>query len=146
MDMMNASSVNPPIVVGVDGSETGNEALRWAARLGECMGCSLHAILVWEDVYASTPEVVLPPPVDWQALGESTLEESLTTVFGTERPAGLTTTVVAGHPSHRLVEASRDATMLVVGSRGHGGFVGLLLGSVSGAVSAHAHCPVLVAR
>ena len=142
---MNESSVKAPIVVGVDGSETGDVALRWAARLAQCLDCSVHAMLVWQDVAAGTGEVVMPP-VDWQALGERTLEDSLTKVFGSERPAGLTTSVVEGHPSHTLVEASRDATMLVIGSRGHGGFVGLLLGSVSRTVSAHAHCPVFVAR
>ena len=81
------------------------------------------------------------------AVAEATqkqVDKAVREAFGDDVPAGLTTSVVFGHPSKVLVHESEDATMLVVGRRGHGGFRGLLLGSVSAACVAHAKCPVLV--
>ena len=80
------------------------------------------------------------PDVD----ADTVLTETLDEVFGDDRPAGLEALVVHGPARTVLIEASRGASLLVVGSRGHGGFAGLLLGSVSSACSEHAHCPVLV--
>jgi nucleotide-binding universal stress UspA family protein len=65
-------------------------------------------------------------------------------VFGPARPAGLRITVVQGNAAHVLIEASRDARMLVVGSRGHGAFAGMVLGSVSQHCVQHMTCPVVV--
>lgn len=85
-------------------------------------------------------------PGDWQTdvNAKTVLDEALDAVFGEQRPPGLVTTVREGHASTVLLEVSEDADMLIVGSRGHGGFAGLLLGSVSAAVAEHARCPVLV--
>lgn len=72
------------------------------------------------------------------------LDDAVAQAFGDETPANVSSTLVRSHPREALIDASRDADMIVVGRRGHGGFGGLLLGSVSSAIVAHAHCPVLV--
>jgi nucleotide-binding universal stress UspA family protein len=131
------------IVVGVDGSALSLVALRTAHRLAGLLDCHIQAVTVW-----SYP-VALAVPVastEWAPRVEAAtaLDETLAEAFGQDLPDGLTRTVVAGQAVRVLVEASRDAEMLVLGSRGRGGFKGLLLGSVSSAAAAHAHCPVLI--
>ncbi len=132
------------IVVGVDGSPASVDALRWAGRQAALTGSKLDAVTTWEyptqygnDYYGET--------VDWAELGDSILATALTQA-GIDPAVPCTRTVVQGHPAAVLVTASEGAHLVVVGSRGHGGFAGALLGSVSIHVSAHAHCPVLVVR
>jgi nucleotide-binding universal stress UspA family protein len=139
----NATSATPArIVVGVDGSEPSYEALRWAARLAPTLGATIQALGAWEYPYT---DGTLPVPImDWERLSVDAINQSIRDVFGDTPPAGLVTTVERGHPSRILVDAARGASMLIVGSRGHGGFAGLLLGSVSQYVAEHATCPVLV--
>lgn len=131
-----------PVVVGVDGSEASKEALRWAARMAAVEGVSILALTTWE----YPPAFNSPVDVDWRpdVDAETVLHETLDEVFGDERPATLEARVVHGPARTVLLEASEGATLLVVGSRGHGGFAGLLLGSVSSACAEHGHCPVLV--
>ncbi len=85
-------------------------------------------------------------PVDWNPSLEAqrSLDSTVDAVFGVQRPVGLKSAVVEGNVARVLLEVTRGARMLVVGSRGHGGFAGLLLGSVSSACAEHATCPVLV--
>lgn len=130
------------IVVGVDGSESSKEALRWAARLAAAEGSRIEAITAWEypQTFNAPVDVSWRPDLD----ADTVLTETLDEVFGDDRPEGLEPVVVHGPARTALIEASRGASLLVVGSRGHGGFAGLLLGSVSSACSEHAHCPVLV--
>jgi nucleotide-binding universal stress UspA family protein len=130
------------IVVGVDGSVSSKQALRWAARLAAADGSRIEAVTAWD----YPPSFNAPVDVDWRPdLDEDTiLTETLDEVFGDHRPEGLEPVVAHGPARTVLIEASRGASLLVVGSRGHGGFAGLLLGSVSSACSEHAHCPVLV--
>lgn len=145
--------MNPPgsgqIVVGVDGSVSGNEALRWAARLAPALGATIHVVIAWEYPFEyPPPDGTMPLPTlnweDWEQVSRDTVEKSIDDVFGDAPPAGLDTTVKHGHPAEALLDAAHGATMLVVGSRGLGGFSGLLLGSVSRYVAEHATCPVLV--
>lgn len=131
------------IVVGVDGSEQSVEALRWAARLVPTLGGSIRAVAAWE----YPPEYVgfvSYGDDNFEELTRKRVDQAITEAFGEDLPPGLTRTVEFGHPSKVLVRESRDAAVLVVGRRGHGGFKGLLMGSVSSGCVAHAACPVLV--
>ena len=131
-----------PVVVGVDGSESSKEALRWAARMAAVEGVEIVAITAWDypQAYNSPVDVNWRPDVDAEVILADTLRE----VFGDERPPGLEARAVHGPARTVLLEASEGASLVVVGSRGHGGFAGLLLGSVSSACAEHGHCPVVV--
>jgi len=131
------------IVVGVDGSQPSRQALRWGARLAVIFGARVEAVTAW-DFPASFGWAAQPP--EWDPAGdmEKVLDDTVRAVFADQPPAGLQRQVCEGGAARVLLEASRGAIMLVVGSRGHGGFTGLLLGSVSANVAEHASCPVLV--
>jgi nucleotide-binding universal stress UspA family protein len=131
------------IVVGVDGSESSNEALRWAARLAPSLDATIHALVAWEIPVVYGLDAALPT---WKPdeTAQEILNKSLEKVFGKTRPAGLIGSISQGHPTFVLIDASKDAEMLIIGSRGLGGFAGLLLGSVSSTCAERAECPVLV--
>jgi nucleotide-binding universal stress UspA family protein len=134
------------IVVGVDGSKGSEKALRWAARQAELTGAKLEAVTGWEypAFYGWAP--AMPEDYDYENLAARAQAKAIDEVFGSSRPAALETQVVARHPALALVEASEGADLLVVGSRGYGGFADALLGSVSTYCVHHAHCPVTVIR
>lgn len=134
------------IVVGVDGSEGSKHALRWAARQAEYTGAVLEAITAWD--YPATYGWVPVPPEDYALaeFAEKSLNEAINDVFGSDIPKRLERKVAQGHPAEVLVEASKNAELLVVGSRGYGGFTDALLGSVSTYAVHHAHGPVTVIR
>lgn len=134
-----------PIIVGVDGSEASLEALREARTMAEALGCPLTAVAAWE-LPRTAAQYPYPVEQEFEDSARRRLEHALQTVFGDDRPEGLQTVVRGGTPARVLRDLSEGARMVVVGSRGHGGFAGLLLGSVSSAVAAHATCPVLVTR
>jgi len=138
---MNSTSTPTRIVVGVDGSDSSVDALAYAAGLAGLMNTSLEAVTTWE-----YPSAAMYETADWSPKrdAEELLEAALTSAFGAERPAGLTTTIRQGGAARVLIDESEHAEMLVLGSRGHGGFAGLVLGSVSAACTAHGKCPVLV--
>ncbi len=130
-------------VVGVDGSEASVEALRQAQRLAAPVGAKVLATAYWDDpqVYAGYVAMGIDR---FEERVEMVLNEALEKAFGEHLPPNVIPRVVRGHPRDSLIDASRHADMIVVGRRGHGGFGGMLLGSVSSACVAHAHCPVLV--
>jgi nucleotide-binding universal stress UspA family protein len=144
--------MNPTIsrlVVGVDGSPSSIDAVRWAARYAELTGSDVEAVTTWSAPTGYGPaygaggfDAVV---VDWADMArktqETALEQALPGGSGTIRR-----TVVCDHPAAALVFAAQGAELLVVGSRGHDGFAGMLLGSVSAHVAAHAPCPVVVVR
>ena len=132
------------IVVGVDGSESSKEALRWAAKLAPSLGATIHAISAWEYPVVFSMEGVLPSSWQPDATAKEVLHDTLEAVFAKNLPEGLKSSISQGHPTFVLLDASTGAEMLIVGSRGMGGFKGLLLGSVSSACAEHAKCPVLV--
>ncbi len=133
------------IMVGVDGSPASRAALEWAALLGTATGAAIDAVIAWE--YPTTYGAAVYPD-DWRPDLDAaqTLEQTVAEVFGEHRPAGLSLVILEGPPRVVLLEESATADILVVGSRGHGGFTGMLLGSVSAACAEHARCAVLVAH
>jgi nucleotide-binding universal stress UspA family protein len=146
MTSADAERMGERIVVGIDGSPTSINALRWAARHASLTGEKIEVVVVW-DWYKSpgwyTPILAgLDPERDAKHVLEKTLME-----IESEWPGlSMTSRVVEGNPCPILSEASKDASMLVVGSRGLGEFAGMLLGSVSQYCATHACCPVLVYR
>jgi nucleotide-binding universal stress UspA family protein len=131
------------IVVGVDGSPGSKAALRWAAQLAGQLGARLDVVGVWE--YPPLFGVAALPELEFPAADiERSLNETVEEVLGTGRPADLRVKALSGPPAATLVTAGQGALMIVVGSRGRGGFAGLLLGSVSAKTAEHATCPVLV--
>lgn len=131
------------VVVGVDGSESSVRALRRAAEIAEALSMPVEATMTWENpvmLGAYYPNTIWSPKEDAEKILASAVEGA----FGGHVPRQLTQRVLQGAPAPTLIKESEDAYMLVLGSRGHGGFVGLMLGSVSAACTAHAHCAVLV--
>jgi nucleotide-binding universal stress UspA family protein len=134
------------IVVGIDGSPSSTQALRWAVFMAAATASTVEAVTVWHLPSVSSAgawAAVTPywrPGEDARKMLEDVVKEALPEA----RPSSLRLTIREGATAKVLLEVSASARMLVVGSRGHGGFAGLLLGSVSTACSAHATCPVLV--
>ncbi len=138
------------IVVGVDGSAASRAAFRWAVRQAELTGATVQAITAWQypvatGGYAWAPVAVLDS-TDLQEAAEKTLADEVSEVIGARTDIKVQSQAIEGNPAQVLLEAAADADLLVVGSRGHGGFAGALLGSVSQHCVHHANCPVLVIR
>ncbi|MDJ0313540.1 universal stress protein [Arthrobacter sp. H35-D1] len=133
---------NLHIVVGVDGSPESVLALKWAQKLAAPLGATIKAVSAWR------PEVVFAPYSipEWDSEGVVAKQQgqALLEAFGGNPPQGLVRESHRGQAAQVLIDAGNQAQMLIVGSRGHGGFKGMLLGSVSSACAAHAKCPVLV--
>jgi nucleotide-binding universal stress UspA family protein len=142
------NAAQPPpsvIVVGVDGSDASKDALLWAARQAELTGSALVAVMSWE-FPSMAYGAVMPLPDDFDIAGASQkiVDEAIDETLG-EHPAVQVSTVVAeGPPPHELLKTPKNADLLVVGSRGHGAFAGMLLGSVSEHCVTHSPCPVVV--
>ncbi|MEU3252919.1 universal stress protein [Streptomyces sp. NPDC006997] len=141
-----------PVVLGVDGSRAGERAVDFAfaeAELRKAPLLALHAWTTWNAPLPAPQDPATPyanPPGALAAEEERLLYEAV--AGRKERYPGVVVEhrIVHGGTRESLIEVSRSAQLLVVGSRGRGGFTGLLLGSVSQAVLHHAHCPVAVVR
>lgn len=140
---MNISTADPRIVVGVDGSVSSVIALQRAAELAEAVGASLEAITTWEYPVLFDPYYAA---TDWSPHDEAakSLAQTVEDAFPGAPPRPILQTVLQGPAARVLIQESAGAYLLVLGSRGHGGFAGLLLGSVGAACAAHAECPVLI--
>ena len=134
------------IVVGADGSDGSKDALRWAARQAECTGATVEAVIAWEWPAFFGMATGIPEGFDPSAIAGQVLDRAVREVLGENPPAGLRTRVTEGRAGQVLVDASQDAELLVVGTRGHGGLADALLGSVSTYCVHHAQCPVVVIR
>lgn len=128
------------VVVGVDGSAGGMAALEWAAEEARRMQALLeiHA--------ASGPSYVLSSAKDVKKLLQGIIDTAVARANQLAPEVAVKGVIHEGSATSSLIEASRGADLLVVGSRGRGGFSGLLLGSVSQQCSVHAHCPVVIVR
>jgi len=136
------------IIVGVDGSGHSQRALEWAMREAAIRQVPLTVLTVNEAVrgYYSSMAVYADDPVrteDARKLAQAETDEVLARL-DEPRPASVTVTAVHGFPVEELINAGKDADMIVVGSRGAGGFTRLMMGSVADQVAQHAHCPVLI--
>lgn len=135
------------LLVGHDGSPAASDAVRWAARLAGRLGCPLHVVRSWSISSSPRPATAergyVPPLTDYESAVRERLEAH---VAGLSLPAQVDVQchVLHGPSGRRLLEASLGADMLVVGSRGGGGFRGLLFGSTADQVVRNARCPVVV--
>lgn len=142
-----AQTTKPRVVVGVDGSEGSRAALAFAAQEARLRGARLEVVVAWQyPVLTTMPAFGVLPPVDEMASEARQGLEQLIRDEGLDADPELEVVpvVAQGPAAAALLDASKDADLLVVGSRGHGGFTGLLLGSVSQACVTHAICPVVV--
>jgi nucleotide-binding universal stress UspA family protein len=135
------------IIVGVDGSPGSLEALRFAIEEARIRGDEVRAVIAWHVPAAAYDSGLIPVPVDpedYRKIAEETLARSLAEVEAGD--VTVTPLTREGQAADVLVAESKDADLLVVGSRGLGGFKGLLLGSVSQQCAHHAACPVAIVR
>lgn len=133
------------IIAGLDGSEASKDALRWAVGHGKRLGATVRAIAVWHHpVQFGYPRVL--PDREFEEQAERWVRDAVAEVGGAEPGCAVESEVVNGHPPRELIEASADADLLVLGHRGRGGVVGMLIGSVVLQCVQHARCPVVVVR
>ena len=143
---MTTSQQPRKIVVGVDGSPSSEQALRWAVRQAKLSGDELHVVTSWAMPNTAYEWGVVAVDIDWAENAQTTQDRALEETLAETEAGTVHRHVVQGHPAYALLETATAADLLVVGSRGHGGFAGMLLGSVSQHVIAHAPCPVVVVR
>jgi nucleotide-binding universal stress UspA family protein len=134
------------VLVGVDGSPNSVEALRWAADYVHQVGGELHVCIAYQTWLGIGFDYARLSTERVEQETRRILEHTLHEVLGVERSRGIARDVKHGNPTQVLVEASRDADLLVIGDRGSGGYKELLLGSVSENCVRQAHCSVVVVR
>ena len=132
------------IVVGVDGSESSRHALHWAVAQSKVMGGMLEVITTWAPPIPWGRTATLAPGQDQADGARKVLSEVVDSVLGPHSALDVQEVVVEGPAAPTLIAASKRADLLVVGSRGHGPFAGMLLGSVSRHCVTNAACPVVV--
>jgi len=139
------------IVVGMEGSGGAKAALRWALTEARHRSCVVEVVTAYTPTYvAAAPDFNYVPldPVDLKGEVQAMQERVVNEVLGQVDATGVEVRrrMVKGRPVDSLIEAAAGAEMLVVGSRGRGGFRGLLLGSVSQQLAQHAACPLVIVR
>lgn len=132
------------IVVGVDGSVQSQAALDWGVQEARLREGEVLALAAWHYPYVTDAAGQAWDYAAFERDVQAILDEELARVA--QPGVSITGQLVQGSAASAMVAASGDADLLIVGSRGHGGFAGLLLGSVSSQLAHHAHCPVLIIR
>jgi nucleotide-binding universal stress UspA family protein len=148
--MRQQESPDGRIVVGVDGSPSSKAALIWALRQAELTGASVDAVIAWHlpvavggIPFASAGTMI---GADFEDVARMVLTAAITEAVDPASAVKISSTVVEGNPAQVLLEAAKGAELLVVGSRGHGGFAGAVLGSVSQHCAHHAPCALAIVR
>jgi nucleotide-binding universal stress UspA family protein len=138
----------PRIVAGVDGSDSSLSALRWAIRQAGLTGAAVDAVATWHYPVSSYGYVPVgdAEDYDFQKITEKVLSDAISSSLEPGSDVHVRSHVIEGNAAQGLIDASDGAELLVVGSRGHGGFTEALLGSVSQHCVHYAHCPVVVIR
>jgi nucleotide-binding universal stress UspA family protein len=140
----------PRIVVGVDGSDSSLSALRWAIRQAGLTGAAVDAVAAWHYPVAAGGYGYVPmgtgQEYDFKGITEKVLADAISSTVDPGSGVIVRSHVVEGNAAQVLLDACDGADLLVVGSRGHGGFTEALLGSVSQHLVHHAPCPVVVIR
>ena len=140
------------IVVGVDQSEGAKAALRFALEEAKLRQATLRVVHAWQYGYIGATGLEGSYPAlggdikELHDVAETALDETLRAEIPATDSVEIKRRVVEGRPAAVLIDESKGADLLVVGSRGHGGFTGLLLGSVSQQCAQHAACPVVIVR
>ena len=138
------------IVVGVDGSASSKAALAWAIDQAQLTGAVVEAVIAWHYPVMVGGVPFAPIGVieggDYGSWAGTVLSNAIKEFADPEGSVKISSTVREGNPAQALLEAAQGADLLVVGSRGHGGFTEALLGSVSQACVHHANCPVVIVR
>ena len=133
------------IVVGVDGSQGSVRALRWAVEEAVAREAVLEPVMVWQSPYDFGEELLYPVTEEKIAAGaKERLDTAVAEAVGDNRGVVIERSVLHGDAAQTLCDRSARSDLLVVGSRGHGGFAGLLLGSVSTKCAHHSRCPVAI--
>jgi nucleotide-binding universal stress UspA family protein len=139
----------PGIIVGVDGSAQSQRALEWAIKEAGIRSAPLTVLAVHQvagNHWTGNPEVYPAdqPETDKMRQAAQDAAQKAVDAAGAPGPASVTVRAVSGIAAQELISASKDSDLVVVGSRGGGGFARLMLGSVSSQVVNHATCPVVV--
>lgn len=134
------------VIVGIDGSDSSLRALRWAMQYAEKTGAAIEALHAWQIPTTYGAPVAVLPGENFEATAERALQGSVDGELGGRTDLEVNPVAEMGYPPKVLVEHSKEADLLVVGTRGRGGLAGTLLGSVSLHCVTHAGCPVVVIR
>jgi nucleotide-binding universal stress UspA family protein len=143
-----AEHIRPVIVVGIDGSLPSSRALKWAAEEARFRHGDLRVVRAWSLPIYSVGFIGMPDGAftDASKLAVQDVDDQIAAVLGEEPDPPIERVIEFGQSARVILDAAKGADLVVVGSRGHGGFTGLILGSVSTQVLHHAKCPVLVIR
>ena len=136
------------IVVGIDGSETSQRALRWALDEGRLRQAAIAVVHAWHSSYAAAYAygygvAAIDPQMDEDA-ARATIDRAVDAEDCTGLPVPIDRITRCEGAAHLILGTAKGADLVVIGSRGHGGFAGLLLGSVSHQVAQHSPCPVVI--
>ncbi|MET9572797.1 universal stress protein [Streptomyces virginiae] len=149
---MNEHTIEPLIVVGVDGSAHSKEAVRWAVEQARSVGGRVHAVMAWEwnrnpfAIGMAEAQFAEQEAVTAEETARRKLSDTVTAAVGASAGVPVFRRVEQGPPAQVLVDASKEADLMVVGTRGYGGFKGALLGSVSQQVVQYSVSTVVVVR